>query len=242
MQTEGFMVTFKNCLNFKKRIYFNFWGSNLIMKMKKIISLCIFFTVISTAFAEKKSFDVKEIFTTFGGTVQSKDIIVNGGIGIDSTVIGDISYYIPLMGVSAEYTLQCGPCPLGFGLFTNYAGSKESSFYTDSLTGKAGNRIIEYNNNIAIGALVNYHFNLPVKHLDVYAGPRAGVKLNIIASSDRHADARTGKIVTDKDTELKTSLYIGGTLGASWYFTEKIGANIEAGYPVFAKISASVKF
>ena len=58
MQTEGFMVTFKNCLNFKKRIYFNFWGSNLIMKMKKIISLCIFFTVISTAFAEKKSFDV----------------------------------------------------------------------------------------------------------------------------------------------------------------------------------------
>ena len=126
MQIEGFMVTFKNCLNFKKRIYFNFWGSNLIMKMKKIISLCIFFTVISTAFAEKKSFDVKEIFTTFGGTVQSKDIIVNGGIGIDSTVIGDISYYIPLMGVSAEYTLQCGPCPLGFGLFANYAGSKES--------------------------------------------------------------------------------------------------------------------
>lgn len=182
---------------------------------------------------------VKEIFTTFGGTVKPNSIILSGGAGFDMDAFGDIQYYIPVMGISAEYTLQLGPCPLGFGIMASYSGSKETAVGKDL---GFESRLHSYNNTIVAAAIINWHFNLPVKRLDLYAGVRPGVRMNVLHTQYSHRDRRTARYITDTDTSLdETAFYIGGTVGATWYFTEHIGANLEVGWPVLAKASFSYK-
>lgn len=211
-------------------------------KIYTIIAISFIFSVTSLFAQEsKQSTSAKEIFTSFGGTVESKNIIVNGGVGVDFSVFDKIGYYIPLVGISGEYTLQCGPCPLGFGLFVNYTGNNNYSYYTDK-NGSSGNRITTYNNNIVTGLLVNYHINLPVEKLDVYIGPRVGATINILSKSDYHKNTLTGQWITDKSLSVEPSLYIGGAVGATCYFTNSIGANVELGYPTLAKVNFNFKF
>lgn len=211
------------------------------MTMKKLISVLLFLSVIPFAFSQSEDSSksgVKEIFTTFGGTVKSKNIIVKGGIGLDTNMIERDGYFIPCVGLSGEYTLQCGPVPLGFGLFAEYSGRSNYSYY--SLNGYNSNRKTEYNNYLACGVFVNYHVNIPVKNLDLYLGPKVGVNIDFIQTKNTYIQG--GRWQESKENSTDFALYLGGTLGASWYFTEKIGANLEVGYPVFAKINASVKF
>ena len=65
-------------------------------KIYTIIAISFIFSVTSLFAQEsKQSTSAKEIFTSFGGTVESKNIIVNGGVGVDFSVFDKIGYYTP---------------------------------------------------------------------------------------------------------------------------------------------------
>ena len=81
-----------------------------------------------------------------------------------------------------------------------------------------------------------------MEKLDVYIGPRVGATINILSKSDYHKNTLTGQWITDKSLSVEPSLYIGGAVGATWYFTNSIGANVELGYPTLAKVNFNFKF
>lgn len=61
---------------------------------------------------------------------------------------------------------------------------------------------------LSVGGSAAYHVMLPPKNLDVYLGLKIGIDI------------------------LPTIWFTPGfNIGASWYFTDKIGVNLELGYP-----------
>lgn len=180
-------------------------------------------------------------FTSFGGTVKSGNIIVDAGLGIDSGSFQSMGYYIPRISVSGEYTLQCGPCPLGFGLAIDYMANRSYGYYVDEIS--SANRITQIHNNLFIALVVNYHVNIPaLDAFDFYVGPRIGVCLDIVNQDDYHYDTNAGAYITDNSSFVNPAFYAGGVIGASWYLTEMIGANVEVGYPTLARAGVSLKF
>lgn len=74
-----------------------------------------------------------------------------------------------------------------------------------------------------VGGEAAYHVMLPPEKLDVYAAVKVGVWLGGFG---------------DVFWLLPS---IGGSLGATWYFTDMIGVNLEVGYPLL-KAGLSLKF
>lgn len=213
--------------------------------MKKLAALIMCVILSSFAlFAEESK--AKEIFTNFGEPLKEKggNIIVNAGVGVDIYVINPLSWswYIPPVVVSGEYTVKCGPVPLGFGLEAGFTGYRNIVNYNYIPVDGAVYQETIFNHNLFVAALVNYHINLPVKGLDVYAGPRVGVNLNFVKNEQTVYNGHKGKLENKTVNEFTPSLYYGGAIGASWYFSNLLGANLELGYPIFAKASVSLKF
>ena len=210
------------------------------MKKLSVLLACLV-SFSFAAFAEKSS--AKEIFTNFGSPLKEKggNIIVNVGAGVDTGILSPLtwSFYIPPVAVSGEYTVKCGPVPLGFGLEAGFSMHR-NIFYISDEYGKY--RCTEYFNDIFADVIINYHINLPVKNLDVYAGPRAGVNLYLKNIEQEVRNPNTGSRSVEKSTGLVPEIRYGGVIGATWYFSNLLGANVELGYPIFAKASVSFKF
>jgi len=180
-------------------------------------------------------------FTSFGGPVESGNIIVDAGLAIDSGSFNSMGYYIPRIAVSGEYSLQAGPVPLSLGLEIDYMANRSYAFYADVYS--TANRITQIHNNLFFALVVNYHINLTaLDNLDLYVGPRVGLCLDIINESVYHIDPQTGKYITESNNKKLPSFYAGGVIGATWYFTEKFGFNVEAGYPVLIRGGITLKF
>ena len=212
------------------------------MKNKVIVSILLLFFVSAFSFAEegnKFTEVLLDIVTNYGGTVEDNDFIVNAGIGYDFNREGDDSYYFPPVALSLEYTKQCGPCPLGFGLLVGYSGTGEINFYKDN-QGYAGNFTQIRNNYLVTTTFLNYHLNVPVKWLDVYAGLQLGAKTNIRYENTSYKNRKNGQDVNNTSLEPQPSFHIGGDLGATWYFGKVIGLNVEFGYPMVFKGCLSI--
>lgn len=180
-------------------------------------------------------------FTSFGGKVESGNIIVDAGIALDTGFIGTLGYYIPRVSVSGEYALQCGPAPLSFGLEIAYMGSRSQYFYTTA--GATGNRVMDTHNNLFFNLIVNYHINiLAVDNLDVYAGPRLGLRLDIVNHTDHHYDPAIGGYIDNTTVNTLPLFDAGGVIGATWYFSDSFGVNAEVGFPVFLRGGVTFKF
>ena len=212
--------------------------------MKKIIiAAAIFFAATFTLSAQDEGASAGGAidFTSFGGPVESGNILVNAGLAIDSGSFNSMGYYIPRIAVSGEYALQAGPVPLSFGLEIDYMANRSYTFYADAYS--TANRITQIHNNLFFALVVNYHINLTaLDNLDLYVGPRVGLCLDIINESVYHIDPLTGKYVTDTRIDTQPLFYAGGVIGATWYLTDKIGINAEVGYPVLIRGGITLKF
>lgn len=212
--------------------------------MKKIlVAIAVMLAVCFAVSAQEEGGSSSGVidFTSFGGTVESGNIIVDAGFGLDSGMFNSMGYYIPRVGVSGEYAIQLGPCPFGFGLAVDYMSNRSYIFYSDEYS--TANRLTQIHNNLFIALLLNYHVNIPaLDALDVYLGPRVGVCLDIVNQANYHYDPNNGSYRTDNSTFVDPAFYAGGVIGASWYITQLIGANVEIGYPTLVRAGVSFKF
>ena len=179
-----------------------------------------------------KETTAEDIFFNYGGTVEEKQFIIKAGVGVDFDFIG-ASLYIPPVGLSAEYTVKCGVAPLGFGLELDYAHRTYTRRYYDYVYSDYYDYKSFYN-YWHILTFANYHINVPVEKLDVYAG----LKIGALISSYQNTYAGT----TNDPADVSGSFEIGAVAGATWYFSEAFGVNLELGYPFLAKASATFKF
>ena len=206
--------------------------------MKKLLS-CVAGLLICAAavFADTSA---EEIFTNYNKPLNKKggDFILNVGAGIDDNLFyGTVTtnrWYIPPVFVTGEWTVKCGVVPLGFGFEAGYVGHGYT-YYNNYLNDKD----VYSWNNFVVAALANYHINLPVDNLDVYAGPRLGAVLVI----RDYKYYNNGNLVENSSgTTTYVDFWGGVVLGATYYFSDSFGVNLEVGYPLIAKVSASFKF
>lgn len=173
----------------------------------------------------------------------------------------DGSMKVPYLEASVEYTKKLGELPLGFGGFIGYSQDKmkeTASFGVEDVPDYEWKGEMNY---INLGALANYHIQVPVEKLDLYAGLRLGLEFwnwkvdykypfsytDYETSKNWYGGTVTTpvfKYKTEKESIKKngTNFYAGINFGASYFFTEKFGANIEVGYPQLIKIGGTAKF
>lgn len=183
----------------------------------------------------------------YGAGIKEGDFIVHGDIGVTAhseALPYDGSLKVPYLEASVEYTKKLGGLPLGFGGFIGYAqdGMDESKLLAYDSKAKWEGTM----NYINVGALLNYHVQLPVEKLDVYAGLRLGLefynwKVDYKYPSVYNSDGTWTYTKTSSDSS-GTNFYGGLNLGAQYFFTEKFAANVEVGYPAFIKVGGTAKF
>ena len=194
----------------------------------------------------------------YGAGIEEGDFIVRGDIGFSrhwKSLPYDGSMKVPYLEASVEYTKKLGGLPLGFGGFIGYSQDKMKE--SASVAGWVDAPDIEWKgemNYINLGALANYHIQVPVEKLDVYAGLRLGLEfwnwkvdykqpvLVTIYGNDGSLGPQWYETKKESIKKNGTNFYAGINLGASYNLTEKLGANIEVGYPQLIKIGGTAKF
>ena len=198
----------------------------------------------------------------YGAGIEEGDFIVRGDIGFSrhwKALPYDGSMKVPYLEASVEYTKKINELPFGFGGFIGYSQDKmkeTTSFGVDGVPDYEWKGEMNY---INFGALANYHIQVPVEKLDLYAGLRVGLEFwnwkvdysypvpYTVSTPGKYSwslPTIETKYKSQKESikENGTTFYAGINLGASYFFTEKFGANIEVGYPQLIKIGGTAKF
>ncbi|MBO5608288.1 MAG: hypothetical protein J5930_10415 [Treponema sp.] len=185
--------------------------------MKKHIALVVMLCMTLGAFA-----GAREIFTNYCDYVDEGDVIVNIGSGLNEHygTLGygnNLSIWIPPVEASVEFTVKLGQLPFGFGGLLGYYGYSRWN----------GNESWAHH-TIYTAPFVNYHINVPVPNLDIYAGLSTGISIGF--GNDQASPS------------FSVWPYIAPHIGATWYFTKGIGINLESGWPMYLKLAVSIKF
>ncbi|HCA19652.1 MAG TPA: hypothetical protein DEO40_03130 [Treponema sp.] len=179
--------------------------------MKKHIALVAMLCMTLGAFA-----GAREIFTNYCDYVDEGDVIVNVGPGLNEHLgrlgYGNLSFWIPPVEASVEFTVKLGQLPFGFGGVMGYYGYAWNDGSLHSY------------HTVYTAPFVNYHINVPVPNLDIYAGLSAGISMGF------------------GNSYFGVAPYIAPHIGATWYFTKGIGINLESGWPMFLRVAVSIKF
>ena len=158
-------------------------------------------------------FDWSQFWCNYGGGIEKGDLIVNVDLGLEFGLLGWIGGGGWFIPpVMAELQVAQPIWKLPF-TFGGYAGI--SGFGWD----KYGIFIVKFGGEAA------YHVMLPPEKLDVYLSLKLG------------GDIYLGEFVGFSPFNFT----FGGSLGATWYFTDLIGVNLEVGYPMI-KAGVSLKF
>ncbi len=192
------------------------------MYMKSIKKL--FIAVLTVLFVSLPSFaedfDWSQCWCTYGAGIKEKDLIVDIGTGINWKVLNldadRKNWFVPAIEVSVEVPVKIWKLPLSFGGSVSY----QAWGY------KAGDT--EYGqHDFTTAGMVNYHFHLPPENLDVYAGLRIGFGYEITDTNGNKGNA--------------PYFYSDEVAGATWYFNDDIGLNVEFGYPIAFRVGVSLK-
>ena len=192
--------------------------------MKKLVAIAV---ALFTMVASVSAYEWKDAWQNYGGGIKENQFIVNVGAGINSNMFNGYTSVFPPIEVSVEYTKKIWVLPFGFGGFFAYDGysNKETIYGYEYATAE---------NNIYFGGLIKYHAQLPVDNLDVYARTYLGAKVNMWESNNNYNDTKSEK--------TNTYFYSEWGIGATWYFSDLFGVNVELGYPTIVKAGVSLKF
>jgi hypothetical protein len=183
--------------------------------MKKLLLLLVVFIIgASGVFA----FDI----LSYPPPVRGGNILVDIGLGFTGTKHGDIS--IPPLRADVEYALPVG-LPISVGGLVAFHQNKYD-IYEGEWT----------YNHFAIGARGNWHWGIDVSWLDLYSGLFLGYVINTVSF-----DGNSGYPWEDFNKD-PSYFALGVQIGAHFYFTEKIGLQVELGYPYWANIGVALKF
>lgn len=192
--------------------------------MKKLVAIAV---ALFTMVASVSAYEWKDCWQNYGGGIKENQFIVNVGAGINSNMFKGYTSVFPPIEASVEYTKKIWVLPFGFGGFFAYDG------YVDKWKSD-GSDFAVAENNLYFGGLIKYHAQLPVDNLDVYARTYLGAKVNMWESANN--------LYNTKSESTKTYFYSEWGLGATWYFSDFFGVNVELGYPTIIKAGVSLKF
>lgn len=181
-----------------------------------VIAIAMLFT--ANVYAES-DFDWSQCWCNYGAGIKEGDKIlsVDGGLSVHPNFyVGNGYGFIPTVIVDFEVAKKIWKLPFTFG---GYAGF-------DS----AWQRDVYVSNNIYAGGSATYHIMLPPKSLDVYATTKVGFVINSYVDK-AHTGAHGNPFAPDFATNI----------GASYYFSDNFGVNLEFGYP-FQKFGLQFKF
>ena len=192
--------------------------------MKKLVAIAV---ALFTMVASVSAYEWNVCWQNYGGGIKENQFIVNVGAGINSNMFNGYTSVFPPIEASVEYTKKIWVLPFGFGGFFAYDGyaNKEKRDGWDYAVAE---------NNLYFGGLIKYHAQLPVDNLDVYARTYLGAKVNMWESANN--------LYNTKSESTKTYFYSEWGLGATWYFSDFFGVNVELGYPTIVKAGVSLKF
>jgi hypothetical protein len=175
--------------------------------MKKLFVL---FLLIGCLSGSVFAFDIM----SYPPPLSSGNILIDGGLGLGLGYKGHIR--IPPLFAQAEYALPQLPISVGGGI----------SFWqnSDSWAYNAGTVDRTYS-FLAILGRGNWHWGFNVNWLDLYSGLSLGYR----AFWD-HYKSNSGAPTPPKNNY--GGFYWGLQVGAHFYFTPKIGAMVEVGYPM----------
>jgi len=184
--------------------------------MKKLLWVLILAVLVAGgAFAEW--------YDSYAPGIEGSKIFINGGIGI-----GFLPYKmsIPPITASAEYALPI-TMPISVGAFIGYTAYDED--------------ITQYNNfkgsMFGIGARASYHFNF-MRNLDPYASLTLGYVVHS-QKSTAQVPGLPGSGSVSAENNLSFFMF-GIHAGARYFFTDMLGAYVEAGFGAIHLVSVGV--
>lgn len=192
--------------------------------MKKLMAIAI---AMFTLVASVSAYEWKDSWQNYGGGIKEHQFIVNAGAGINSALFDGHDIVFPPLELSVEFTQKIWVLPFGFGGFFAYDGSFDKKTVN-------GGDYEEAINNLYFGGLIKYHAQLPIENLDVYARTYLGAKVHMWEEDYEYSDK--------KSSDTVTSFYTEWGIGATWYFSDFFGVNVELGYPTIVKAGVSFKF
>ena len=180
---------------------------------------------------------VAAVVVAFGASAQIEkgDIVVTAGVGLGNTVYGS-GYDNALIPINiegeygvAEDVFGVAGLSLGVGPAISYTQASQDFSYVIKNAGYKFSSII-------VGAKGYFHYNLlNVDNLDTYAAVTLGWN---VASAKPY-----GWGDYDMTVPSVGGLFYGFAVGARYWFSETIGANLEAGYGLsFLKAGVTFKF
>lgn len=191
------------------------------MKSKKIVAVVVaLFVAVSSSFA----FDGKTFWKEYGGGLKNGDSLIHAGVGLSG--FGNGGWFIPPVSVGYEKLVHINDMlPFSFGGMAAVSGYGYSYDYADYSDMTIKTRRCSYL-NLDVAATARYHFNFGIDKLDVYAGFMAGLSLGL--DNNEKLDVHPGFLW-------------GASAGASWFFTDKIAASADFGYPYYINAKFTMK-
>jgi hypothetical protein len=182
---------------------------------------------------------VAAVVVAFSANAQiaKGDVVVTAGVGLGNTVYGSgfDNALLPInlegeFGVAEELFGVSG-LSLGVGPAISYTQAKQDYSY---LVKGAGYKY----SSILVGAKGYFHYNLfNVDKLDTYAALTLGWN---VASAKAYGWGEYSDLMTAVSAG---GFYYAFAIGARYWFTDAIGANLEAGYGLsFLKAGVTFKF
>lgn len=178
--------------------------------MKKIKAFLIALMILGSSSLFAKSFDWSECWCNYGAGIKQGDMLLSIDGGVTSSFwnhVGSDGYWtIPAVIVDFEVAQPVWVLPFTFGGYVGF-----------DLHGYKGKDEDYTCFSLYSGGIAAYHIQLPPENLDVYAATKVGFIINMANSSF---------------TGTPFVMDFGEVLGASWFFNDSIGINLELGYPV----------
>jgi len=178
--------------------------------MKRIRALLAVLVIMCSAPVFADDFDWSQCWCNYGAGIEAGDMLLAVDGGLPWTIFDAYNsggWSIPYVMADFEVVCPIWKLPFSFG---GYAGFGMSKYYVTK-------EQAFHHSTVLAGASASYHLRMPPEQLDLYASLKSGV---IIDFSDSYSSGRN------------VAFDFGYTVGASWYFTEAFGVNLEIGYPM----------
>ena len=172
--------------------------------MKKIKALLIGLVLSFSAPVFASDFDWSQCWCNYGAGIEKGDMLLSVDAALPwdfFDIINANGWAVPHVIADFEIATPIWKLPFTFG---GYAGV---SFW--------GNKDFSHTAVLAGGG-ATYHVRMPPKNLDLYSGLKIGVKFDIS---------------NEYDNGIRFNPDWGYNIGASWFFSDSFGVNVEFGFP-----------
>jgi len=180
--------------------------------MRKIKALLAALVVLGCTSLFADDFDWSECWCNYGAGIEQGDMLLSVDSGVAWNFFDAFNaggWAIPYVIADFEVAQPIWKLPFTFGGYVGFGlsgiryGENGEKKYT--------------NTTVFSGGSATYHMQMPPKNLDLYTGIKTGLIVNF-ASYYPNGCA--------------FGFDWGYNIGASWYFTDLFGVNLELGYPM----------